>query len=228
MTSTPDMDRYPRLTWTGSHYGIVWWDDPAEVVFARVDSSGTKIGDNVQVTGDPNNTSQEPTITWTGAEYGLASTDFRDIFFFGSERQFIDLWSIEDILPKIWTGVSETTMFRAAMLRFLGDEVQSPRRNETFLHRYFSWLPCDDKRCSNLLTPSGLTDDIRQRFIEFAETGAFGPADLNLIIRKSNDYIAGDSSSLDLSAVLDRGMSEADIRAYVASCDVARRTRLGE
>ena len=49
--------------------------------------------------------------------------------------QFLKIWDIENILPSIWTGIPETTIFRAAMLRILGDDKQSPRRNLSFLEK---------------------------------------------------------------------------------------------
>ncbi len=74
-----------------------------------------------------------------------------DIFCFAPYDNFLKLWDFEDILPKVWTGIPETTLFRTAMFRFLGDEMQSPRKNDSFLKKYFTWDENDTKQSFHVL-----------------------------------------------------------------------------
>ncbi len=82
-------------------------------------------------------------ILWQGS--------LNDIFCFASTEQFLKMWDFEHILGKVWTGIPETTLFRAAMIRFLGDEIQSPRRNESFLKKYFTWDDNNTKQSFHVL-----------------------------------------------------------------------------
>ena len=121
MTDPPDPAGFPRLTWTGSHYGIVWHNDPGDgAVFARVDSLGTKIGDNVQV-GDPGE-SQMSAITWTGREYGIAFEDYRDIFIFGSEIYFARIDASGVMIDEVRVTFSEPALSLSPDMVWAGSE----------------------------------------------------------------------------------------------------------
>jgi len=85
-------------------------------------------------------------ILWQGS--------ISDLLCFGTVAEFLKLWDFEPILQKVWTGIPETTLFRAAMVKFLGDEIQSPRRNEVFLKKYFTWDPNDTKESFHVLRRS--------------------------------------------------------------------------
>jgi len=74
-----------------------------------------------------------------------------DIFCFASLEKFLRLWDFGDILGKVWTGIPETTLFRAAQWRFVGDDMQSPRKNETFLNKYFTWDENNTKQSFHVL-----------------------------------------------------------------------------
>jgi len=70
----------PSLAWTGSGFGIAWYDDRdgnSEIYFARLDASGAKIGGDVRVTNAAG-TSRLPRIAWSGLDYGLLWSDQRD------------------------------------------------------------------------------------------------------------------------------------------------------
>jgi len=82
VTSDPSSSGKPSLTWTGSEYGVSWDDarnEPGypEIYFARLDSSGAKIGSDVRVTNDAS-ASWKPILVWTGNEYGVSWYDARD------------------------------------------------------------------------------------------------------------------------------------------------------
>jgi hypothetical protein len=73
--------------WTGSGYGLTWWDRSAypdeccgksEVYFARVDIDGQVIGEvnNVSVSQAR---SDQPTLAWTGSDFGIAWREGQDI-----------------------------------------------------------------------------------------------------------------------------------------------------
>ena len=86
LTSTP---WEPALSWTGSEYGLVWYDyhySDLEVSFARISSTGNKLGRDVRITDTPAQCSTVPALSWTGSEYGLVWSDNtsdygHDIFF---------------------------------------------------------------------------------------------------------------------------------------------------
>jgi hypothetical protein len=80
VTADPAYSQYPSMVWTGSEYGVSWYDERDgnyEIYFARLDSSGTKIGGDVRVTNDPSS-SFSPSLVWTGSEYGVSWDDYRD------------------------------------------------------------------------------------------------------------------------------------------------------
>ncbi len=80
VTNAPGMSWWSCLVWTGTEYGIAWQDyrdENAEIYFARLNSEGEKIGDDVRVTNNPEN-SWPPCLVWTGSEYGIAWEDERD------------------------------------------------------------------------------------------------------------------------------------------------------
>jgi hypothetical protein len=83
VTNNLSIAEYPSLAWTGSEYGISWNDDRhggfpnVEIYFARLDSSGTKIGSDVRVTFNAS-ISYFPSLVWTGSEYGISWNDYRD------------------------------------------------------------------------------------------------------------------------------------------------------
>jgi len=61
------------MVWTGSEYGLAWKDNrdgAYNVYFARLDSFGMKIGDDLQISNTPHNSESE-SIVWTGSEFGL-------------------------------------------------------------------------------------------------------------------------------------------------------------
>ena len=63
----------PSVAWSGSEYGIVWYDARSgnyEIYYAHVDAAGLKMGPDVRLTFDPEG-SFEPRLVWAGAEYGL-------------------------------------------------------------------------------------------------------------------------------------------------------------
>jgi hypothetical protein len=66
----------PRLAWTGSRYGISWWDRAGsedEIYFAVIDGEGRFEIDGIQISGasDPECFKSQPSMVWTGSEFGL-------------------------------------------------------------------------------------------------------------------------------------------------------------
>ena len=104
------------VVWTGTQYGIAWGDSRDSIFklyFARLDSAGTKVGMDTQVTNGPGFT--DSSLAWTGAEYGLVWVDRRDgssqIYFahldeggakIGSELKVTSSPSEEPSM--VWTG----------------------------------------------------------------------------------------------------------------------------
>ncbi len=119
ITRDPAISDYASLIWTGSEYGVAWQeisDADWEIYFARLDSTGKKIGSEVRVTGISRNSTQV-SLAWTGSEYGLAWHDSRvgdyEIYFarldasgtkIGSDVRVTNfLWN--SLFPSlVWTG----------------------------------------------------------------------------------------------------------------------------
>jgi len=78
--STPSRFSQPSLVWTGTEYGVTWYDrrhDNTEIYFAIVSEDGERIGDEMRITDDPG-ASYDPVMVWTGRELGIAWIDDRD------------------------------------------------------------------------------------------------------------------------------------------------------
>ena len=119
VTSDSAYSRNASLVWTGEEYGVAWHDGrdgASEIYFARIDSSGVKLGSDVRVTTDPAN-SYEASLVWTGSEYGVAWNDTRDgdseIYFarldasgnrIGSDLRITWYAGTSDEPSLVWTG----------------------------------------------------------------------------------------------------------------------------
>jgi hypothetical protein len=68
------------MVWTGTGFGIAWetaLSGHKEILFARLDATGRRLGLEVPLTDD-SSASRQPSLAWTGAEYGLSWLDDRD------------------------------------------------------------------------------------------------------------------------------------------------------
>jgi hypothetical protein len=68
------------LAWTGTEYGLAWWDERdgnREIYFRRLGALGAPIGPEHRITSAAG-VSTTPSIVWTGREYGIAWHDARD------------------------------------------------------------------------------------------------------------------------------------------------------
>jgi hypothetical protein len=130
-----------------------------------------------------------------------------DVFCFASLDQFLTLWDFEPILSKVWTGIPETTLFRAAMTRFLGDDLQSHRRNESFLKKYFVWSANDVKQSLHMLRSGVLSEQLKQTICRLVESKELKAESANMLIRASYDFIIG--------STLERGNLGRDIQAQL-------------
>lgn len=79
ITSAINDSWYTSLAWTGSEYGVGWYDNrdgENEIYFRRISESGMPLGSDVRVTdtGD----SRRPAVVWAGDEYGIIWHDDRD------------------------------------------------------------------------------------------------------------------------------------------------------
>lgn len=74
----------PSLVWTGTEYGVAWEDDRDgndEIYFARISSTGTKIGSDLRVTNNIAS-SHHPSLVWKGDEYAVVwDSNNADILF---------------------------------------------------------------------------------------------------------------------------------------------------
>jgi hypothetical protein len=70
-----DSGSYPKLAWTGSEFGVVWYC--GGICFARVNAGGNKIGETSQFSLlDPPYIRFRPPV-WTGSEFGIVFQDDR-------------------------------------------------------------------------------------------------------------------------------------------------------
>jgi hypothetical protein len=79
LTTNASASRNPALIWTGTEYGVSWYDSRDgnwEIYFTRVSALGAKIGADLRVTTNSYD-SLQPSLAWTGSEYGLAWSDNR-------------------------------------------------------------------------------------------------------------------------------------------------------
>jgi hypothetical protein len=71
--------RYPRLTWTGSEFGVVWSDEwgssSAGIHFGRLDQDGSLVGPDTRISTDDRDSS--PDLVWTGSQFGITWIDWR-------------------------------------------------------------------------------------------------------------------------------------------------------
>ncbi len=80
VTSATGHSLSPSMVWTGSEYGLSWYDTRDgnyEVYFTRLAPEGTKVGPDVRVTSDGGE-SLKPDLAWSGSEYGVSWHDNRD------------------------------------------------------------------------------------------------------------------------------------------------------
>jgi len=78
VTSDANGSYRPSLAWTGSEFGVSWYDNQdgnEEIYFARLSSSGSKLGADLRVTSDAGS-SYSPSLAWTGSEFGVSWTDY--------------------------------------------------------------------------------------------------------------------------------------------------------
>jgi hypothetical protein len=71
----------PSLSWTGSEFGVSWYDERdgnREIYFARVSAAGATIGGYLRVTSAAGY-SMYPSLSWTGSEFGVSWEDNRDV-----------------------------------------------------------------------------------------------------------------------------------------------------
>lgn len=76
------------IIWASSVYGLAFHDDrheSYEIIFARVDGDGAKIGPDVRISVTTDASAWVASLTWTGSEYGIAwhdnSEENYEIFF---------------------------------------------------------------------------------------------------------------------------------------------------
>jgi hypothetical protein len=74
VTNDASYSEQPSLSWTGSEYGVCWYDErdgSREIYFARISSAGSKIGSDLRITNDASY-SMDSSLTWTGSEFGVS------------------------------------------------------------------------------------------------------------------------------------------------------------
>ena len=80
VTPDPSDSFDPSIVWTGSDYGVTWYDNLTgnfEIFFALISDDGLVTGP-IQVSDDPAG-SFTPSIAWDGNGFGIAWSDTRDV-----------------------------------------------------------------------------------------------------------------------------------------------------
>ncbi|MBI4586611.1 MAG: hypothetical protein HY717_21580 [Planctomycetes bacterium] len=151
-----------------------------------------------------------PDLPWQGS--------ISDLFCFASVEQFLKLWNSEEILPKVWTGLVETTLFRIAMFRFLGDDLQSPRRNQSLLSKYFFWHPNDTKQSFHFLRAGVLTGPIKRWILDSLNEGNLEAASANGWIRATYDFICGSLPEAEFKQRIRSFLPAEQVKEYFEAC----------
>ncbi len=99
-----------------------------------------------------------PSIPWQGS--------LSDHFSFSSYEQFLDLWDFQNNFSKLWTGMTETTIFRSIFYKYNLDHAQSPRKNLSFLQKFFYWNENTSKLPKNILYPGIVSEDLKRKIIK--------------------------------------------------------------
>ncbi len=79
ITNAAGFSGFPSLVWSGSEYGLSWQDariSGNEIYFARLDSTGSKIGADVRLTVSFGS-AYAPSLGWTGEEFVVSWHDTR-------------------------------------------------------------------------------------------------------------------------------------------------------
>jgi hypothetical protein len=120
-------------------------------------------------------------IPWQGS--------ISDLFSFSNVEQYFQLWDIIDILPEIWTGVAETTLFRSAISKITGDVTQTHRRNDSFLNKHFFWEHNETGQSFNFLRFGVLSKELKEIIVNLSTSKQYKLVFLNKLIRTTYDYI---------------------------------------
>ncbi len=131
----------------------------------------------------PHRYPDRPDIPWQGS--------IHDVFSFSSLEQFMQLWDFRNSFHKVWTGVPETTLFRAVMQRLLCDDLQSPRRNKALLDHYFTWDKNDGGQSKHLMRAGLLTPELKVHLISMIEARVISADRIQNLLRNLLDHIIG-------------------------------------
>jgi hypothetical protein len=162
----------------------------------------------------PSRYADRPDIPWQGS--------INDVFCFAHTDRFLALWDIEDILGEVWTGIPETTLFRAAMKRFLGDDLQSHRRNGSLLDKYFTWDVNDTKQSFHLLRAGVFSADLKRTILNISQE-RISCTQLHRLIRISYDYIIRSVDGDELRQTVASCVPAHKVQEYLRLCDEASR-----
>lgn len=128
-TNTSSTAANPRLAWSGSGFGVVWYDNRVgghRVHFALLDATGAKQGDDLRLSDA---VSVNPDIESSGAEFAIAWSDARD----GADRkiyfQLVDSGGLA-ISPAIRTSPGTAT-YDSASLAWTGARYGVASREQT-------------------------------------------------------------------------------------------------
>jgi hypothetical protein len=144
LVSDGESQSHPSLAWTGANYGLVWYGqgDPSGLYFARLDTSGCIVGEEVYIPLTYYPDMVLPCLVWSGAEYGLAwvfNDGFQKIYVtrlsaegtkLGLETELTPFLFAYQVAPSmVWTGAEYG-------LAWQQDDAYPPNESDIFFARF--------------------------------------------------------------------------------------------
>lgn len=79
LTDLTSGDRGQSVVWTGSEFGVGWYNDGSgdEIYFVRVSSTGDIVSSSIRITNDSSQ-SNDTTLAWTGSQFAFKWADLRE------------------------------------------------------------------------------------------------------------------------------------------------------
>lgn len=82
VTDAPGLSAAPSLAWSGSEFGLVWWDTRAgdrRLLFTRLDAAGVELESAREISAGPDD--DEPILVWGSTDFAVAWNDGTTIRF---------------------------------------------------------------------------------------------------------------------------------------------------
>jgi hypothetical protein len=177
--------KYDYVIRTRTDY--LFWDAPLFDLGVEIrDETGEKILIDAQRTCGFRY-QDKPYLPWQGS--------ISDLFSFSSWEQFFKLWDFQERLSEIWTGVTETTLFRNALSVFTGETVQHPRKNESFLKQYFHIIPGEFRESNYYFRQDVLPSNVKSLLLDIVRDRKMSPQQNLALVWSAYKFFSNPGSS---------------------------------